>query len=142
MPQADNELDIDVKSEQNKNVKQDTDLLESSNLHFTMRLRLVNERPFFGPGAAQLLSLIDKTNSVHLACLQMGISYSKGWKILRVMEEQTGKALTFRKQGGKNGGEAQLTQDGHELLDKFRAFEEKCTAFVQKEFDNAFSKWI
>ncbi|MEG1549540.1 MAG: NTP transferase domain-containing protein [Ruthenibacterium sp.] len=124
-----------------EDVKSAVDAYDKRSLHVAVRLRLVKERPFFGPGAAQLLSLIAETKSVSVACQQMGISYSKGWKILSTMEEQTGRVLTVRQQGGKNGGTAYLTQDGAELLSTFRLFEERCNVYIKREFDALFSKW-
>ena len=123
------------------NVKSAVDAYDKESLHVSVRLRLVKQRPFFGPGAAQLLSLIAETGSVSLACQQMGISYSKGWKIISTMEEQAGKVLTTRQQGGKNGGTAFLTEDGRKLLSTFRLFEERCNAYIQREFEALFSEW-
>ncbi|MEG1971848.1 MAG: NTP transferase domain-containing protein [Oscillospiraceae bacterium] len=111
------------------------------NLHVSVNLQLVNERPFFGRTGAQLLGLIEETESVSLACRQMGISYSKGWKILGIMEEETGRKLVMRQQGGKNGGAACLTKDGQELLNRFEIFEKLCNTYIKKEFDELFSHW-
>ncbi len=107
-------------------------------LHPSLKLRLVKEKPFFGPGTVQLLTFIQETGSVRLACQHMGISYSKGWKILAVMEEQLGETIVDRQQGGKNGGMAALTPKGKELLDKFRQFEECCRTLVQQAFEQIF----
>ena len=52
-------------------------------LHPALKLRLARERIFFGPGPAELLMQIRRTDSVRMACEQMGISYSKGWKMIK-----------------------------------------------------------
>lgn len=101
-------------------------------IQVTFKLRLCRERPFFGPGTVQLLQLIDETESVRLACQRMGVSYSKGWKMIAVMEEELGECIVLRRQGGRNGGAASLTQAGRELLEKYQRLERRCQALVQQ----------
>ncbi len=103
-----------------------------------LRLRLVRKKPFFGPGASELLSLIEETRSVRLACQRMGMSYSKGWKILRDMEEEWGATLILRRQGGRNGGSSSLTTEGKALLEAYRKFEKVAQGLVQEAFRNCF----
>ena len=76
--------------------------------------------PFFGPGVAELLSLIDETGSVRHASEEMGLSYSKAWKMIRGVEKATGKEAVSRRQGGKGGGKSVLTDDAVELVEKYR----------------------
>ena len=81
--------------------------------------------PFFGPGVAELLSLIDETGSVRHASEEMGLSYSKAWKMIRGTEKATGKEAVKRQQGGKGGGKAELTESGKKLLESFNAIEKE-----------------
>ncbi len=111
---------------------------KQQSFHPSIKVRLVKEQPFFGPGAAQLLTYIRDTGSVRLACQQMGISYSKAWKIIDVMEQQTGNKMVERQQGGKNGGKAYLTAQGVCLLNKFNQFERACKKFTQHAFEEIF----
>jgi len=114
------------------------ELLEQHNkaiLRPVVKIQLAKEDIFFGPGSAELLSLIGRTCSVRLACEQMAISYSKGWKIIRVMEEQLGYSVVKRQQGGKNGGSACLTERGKSLLDRFYNFETTCKDIIQQQFN-------
>ena len=101
-------------------------------IQVTFKLRLCRERPFFGPGTVQLLTLIDETESVRLACQRMGVSYSKGWKMIAVMEEELGERMVLRRQGGKNGGAASLTPAGRTLLDRYQRLERRCRELVQQ----------
>lgn len=70
-------------------------------LHPALKLRLARERIFFGPGPAELLMQIKRTDSVRMACEQMGISYSKGWKMINTMEEELGYKVTKTPAGRK-----------------------------------------
>lgn len=108
------------------------------NLHPTVKICLAKEQTFFGPGSAQLLTFIRETGSVRLACRQMAVSYSKGWKIIKMMEDQLGFEVVQRQQGGKNGGNACLTPRGQRILDKFRTYEDTCRVIIQKVFEDTF----
>lgn len=125
-------------------VDSDTDfapLLEQhrrQSLRPVVKLKIAREQPFFGPGAAQLLTMIYETGSVRVACSHMGVSYSKGWKMLDTMEEQLGARVIFRQQGGKNGGNASLTPEGKALLEQFSLFERRCEAAILQIFEELF----
>ena len=49
--------------------------------HIKVELRA--EDKFFGPGVCELLELIEQTGSLQSACTEMGLSYSKGSRMLR-----------------------------------------------------------
>ncbi len=91
----------------------------------TIQIKLRNDDslPFFGPGTAELLELIAETGSVRHASERMALSYSKAWKMIRGIEEATGKEAVTRVQGGRGGGRAELTEAGKSLLCAFRAIE-------------------
>lgn len=103
-----------------------------------VKLQIASESAFFGPGSRQLLYLIENTGSVRLASQQMGMSYSKAWKILNGLDKQLGFPVVDRKKGGKHGGETRLTQQGMELLAKFDAFERECVSAVNEIFHRYF----
>ena len=69
-----------------------------------VQLTLERNEGFFGPQAAQFLSLIDHTGSMQTACRQMHMSYTKGWKILKEAERQLGYPLLITQSGGAEGG--------------------------------------
>lgn len=107
-------------------------------LHPALKLRLARERIFFGPGPAELLMQIKWTDSVRMACEQMGISYSKGWKMINTMEEELGYKVTKRQQGGRNGGSACLTPEGETLLAKYQELERRSREAVENIFQELF----
>ncbi|WP_392888126.1 winged helix-turn-helix domain-containing protein [Eubacterium limosum] len=107
-------------------------------LHPALKLRLARERIFFGPGPAELLMQIKRTDSVRMACEKMGISYSKGWKMINTMEEELGYKVTKRQQGGRNGGSACLTPEGETLLAKYQELERRSREAVENIFQELF----
>jgi molybdate transport system regulatory protein len=54
----------------------------------------------FGEGPCRLLKWVEKTNSLHEAAHQMGMSYSKAWKLIQTMEKRLGFSLLDKKIGG------------------------------------------
>lgn len=99
---------------------------------------LVKELTFMGTSEALLLRLIHYTNSVRYACQQMNISYSKGWNMINLMEGQLGYAVVIRRPGGSNGGYTSLTEEGRQLLEKYKRFETEAKDAVQAIFEKCF----
>jgi len=100
-----------------------------------IRVRLKSETNiFFGPGAARLLELIDKGESVSEACKMMKMSYSKGWKILNIIKEETGYDAVIRHQGGSGGGKTVLSKEGIELLNAFRNMEADIKLYAKDKY--------
>lgn len=90
--------------------------------------------PFLGPGMVQLLEHINTTGNVRSACLEMKLSYSKGWKLLRQLEDCLKFTVVLRRQGGAGGGDAKLTPEGVEFLKNHRKFEADCESAVNELF--------
>ncbi|MDR2658968.1 MAG: LysR family transcriptional regulator [Spirochaetaceae bacterium] len=96
-------------------------------------------KPFCGPGMINLLEAIQKTGNVRRACEDMELSYSKGWKLLNSLEAWLMYPVAERRQGGKGGGEARLTEKGADFLKKHRAFETECREAVRVLFDKYYA---
>lgn len=110
------------------------------NIRPEVTVALARDFDFFTPDAAHLLSLIEETGSVMLACRQTGISYSKAWKLIGGMESQLGYRLVLRQPGGKNGGSTRLSKKAKDILDRFYDFENACRAAAEKLFDEYFGQ--
>lgn len=95
---------------------------------------------FFGPGVADLLEAIDKEGNVKDASNQMGLSYTKAWKMLKNASQATGRDVIKSEKGGNGGGKAFLTDEGRELLNRYRAFEEMCKSAIESSFRRAFDE--
>ncbi|MDR0539239.1 MAG: LysR family transcriptional regulator [Spirochaetaceae bacterium] len=89
---------------------------------------------FCGPGMIRLLDEINLTRNVRKASANIGLSYSKAWKLLRLAEECAGFPLIERRQGGAGGGSATLSEKGIRFLEKYHALFEKCQASVEQIF--------
>lgn len=106
-------------------------------IHPKIRLRFDTQEKFFGPGVCELLELIDETGSVQKACTRMELSYSKGSKMLKKLDQVIGISIVERWTGGAGGGGARLTEAGKKLIKTYRKMETE----VQKAAEDAFSKY-
>lgn len=103
-------------------------------LRFSVQLRLHRNVTFFGPGVANLLSLVDNTGSLNAAAGQMHMAYSKAWKVLNVAEKQLGYHLISREVGRGST----LTEKGRDFLGRYYAFESE----VNIATGNLFKKYF
>lgn len=58
--------------------------------HPTLKIKIYQEDLVFGPGLVILMEHILVTESMKDACGEMGMSYSKGWKIINRAEKELG----------------------------------------------------
>ena len=91
-----------------------------NSLRAFVQVRLAADDAFFGPGKARLLEYIDKTGSMQEACAEMGLSYSKGSRMIKNAEKKLGFRLLERWTGGSGGGGSRVTPEGLDLLVKYR----------------------
>lgn len=111
---------------------------DASRLRASFRFRLLRECAFYGPGIHQLLLLTEESGSLSEACRYMGISYSKGRKLIATLKEQTGHPVLETHPGGKGGGYSHLTKETKELMQRYDAF---CTE-AQELFQGLFEKYF
>nr|WP_072514292.1 NTP transferase domain-containing protein [Ndongobacter massiliensis] len=111
---------------------------ELSKLRASFRMRISREKWFYGPGAHQLLQLIDESGSLSSACEYMGMSYTKGRKIIALMEQQLGVPVLETQQGGKTGGGSRLTKAAKEVMRRYDAFISEAEPALQKIFHKHF----
>jgi len=76
----------------------------------------------FGDGPYELLRWVEKTKSLHQAARQMGMAYSKAWRLIQTLEERLGFPILERKAGGKSGGGSRVTPNAKELMEHYEKF--------------------
>lgn len=115
-------------------VRQDLADLLPAPLRPGVDLRIFREDKCFGPGPLQLLEQVGRTGSLHRAAADMGMAYSKAWKLLNRLEAQWGFAILERRPGGTGGGGSLLTPMAWELLRRYRAWQWACEQTARQEF--------
>ncbi len=88
----------------------------------------------FGDGPYELLKRVEKTESLHQAANQMGMAYSKAWRLIRTLEERLGFCLIERKVGGQSGGGSKVTPEAKRLIEYYGRFRKDVDKTLKKVF--------
>ena len=76
-----------------------------------------------GPGKMTLLEAIDRDGSLSVAARSIDMSYRRAWNLLDDLNKSFAEPVVSTSTGGLQGGGAQLTDFGRELVQAFRALE-------------------
>jgi molybdate transport system regulatory protein len=95
----------------------------------------------FGDGPYELLRGVQKTKSLRQAAREMGMAYSKAWRVIRTMEERLGFALLERKTGGQSGGGSLTTPMAKELMNHYGRFRKDVDRTLKKIYQKHFD-WV
>ncbi len=109
-----------------------------SRLRASFKIRISKEKVFYGPGVHHLLELTEESGSLASACQYMGMSYSKGRKLISIMEKELGKPVLESRQGGEKGGYSKPTAVARQIMQAYRAFEEEAKTELEKIFEKHF----
>ena len=102
---------------------------------------LDNNGKAFGDGPYELLRRVEKMKSLHRAANQMGMSYSKAWRLIQTLEERLGFALLERKVGGLSGGGSRVTPQGKDLMNHYEGFRKDAEKGLEKIYRKHFKLW-
>ncbi len=109
-------------------------------IHPRVKLQLVKDTPFFGPGIMVLLRQVDALGSVREACEKTGMSYSKGWSLIKTAEAQLGYRVVERSPGGRTGGMAGLSEKGRLLMGRYEQLERAVSDIVEEKYREIFAE--
>ena len=111
-------------------------------MHYNISVRLFTAGKCFGPGMAALLSLVRERHSLRAAAAEMGMAYSKAWRILRDCEGALGFPLLDSTTGGRHGGGAVLTAEAEALLSDYETFYRRLREEGDSLFSECFERWM
>lgn len=76
-----------------------------------------------GPGKIALLEAIVREKSISAAARGLGMSYRRAWLLVDAMNRLFHAPVVTTAKGGQQGGGAELTKTGLEVLETYRAIE-------------------
>ncbi len=100
---------------------------------------LDNDGKAFGDGPYELLKRVDGTHSLHQAAKEMGMAYSKAWRLIGTMEKRLGFLLIERKVGGRSGGGSRVTSQGKELMKRYKHFQKDVNTSLERIYRTHFN---
>jgi molybdate transport system regulatory protein len=92
------------------------------------------EEVSIGPGKIGLLEQIEKSGSLSAAARELGMSYRRAWLLLNSVNTGFSEPVAVLSVGGVEGGGAQLTRFGKQLVADYRKFEQQVDELAQKTF--------
>lgn len=95
-----------------------------------------------GPGKADLLAAIADTGSISAAGRALGMSYRRSWELVAIMNAHFREPLVRSVKGGANGGGAELSPLGHDVLKRYRAMERRAAKAVAGDMDHIRSLFV
>jgi molybdate transport system regulatory protein len=100
---------------------------------------LDNDGKAFGDGPCELLERVEGTHSLHQAAKEMGMAYSKAWRLIGAIEKRLGFLLIERKAGGLSGGGSRVTSQGKELIKRYNRFQKDVNTSLEKIYRTHFN---
>lgn len=85
---------------------------------------------FLGADRIRLLEMIDEHGSITQAAKAVGICYKNAWDTMDAINNLSDKPLFIRMAGGQSGGGTRLTEEGREVISKYRVIEEEHAKFL------------
>ncbi len=95
----------------------------------------------FGDGPNEILKGVEKIGSLHQVAEQMGMSYSKAWKLIRNIEQKLGFPLLDRRVGGRSGGGSQITPQAKELMLRYGRFQREAKGAIEQIYQKQFASF-
>jgi molybdate transport system regulatory protein len=95
-----------------------------------------------GPGKADLLEAIHTNGSISAGARHMDMSYKRAWDLVDTMNHSFRQPLVVTATGGSQGGGAQVTEFGFEVLRRYRNLEIKANQAIVAELDEMLAMLI
>ncbi len=107
------------------------------NVNLKVKLYLENEQgKFMGIGVLWLLQRVQSCCSLRAAAAELGISYSKAFRMVSNLETSLGEPVLERRRGGISRNGASLTPFGKAFIDLYDAFQRECKDLLSKPFSD------
>ncbi len=90
-----------------------------------------DKEPLIGSGKIELICKIKETGSLRKAAEEMKMGYRKAWFSLNQVNNLADEPLVILKRGGKNGGEAIITDYGEKLIGFYKKLQEDFDGFLK-----------
>lgn len=115
-----------------------SELARREPVSFCANLALVRGTAFWDGVLQSLLESIETTGSLNKSCEQVGISYSKGWTMIRQAQYRLGILLLMTNTGGRSGGGSWVTPEARLLMEAYCTMQQEMNRTASKLFAEHF----
>lgn len=113
--------------------------MDAMNLKVKLYLENGNDK-FMGIGVLWLLQKVRECRSLREAAQEMGISYSKAFRMVKNLEEALGADVLARRRGGSERNGASLTPFGERFIVLYDEFQRECKELMKEPFSEFSAK--
>ncbi|MBO6000393.1 MAG: LysR family transcriptional regulator [Spirochaetales bacterium] len=104
-------------------------------MNLKVKLYLESDKgKFMGIGVLWLLEKVKACGSLRSAAAELGISYSKAFRMVQNLETELGVEVLERKRGGMQRTGASLTRFGEDFICLYDTFQRECKVLLDKPF--------
>lgn len=107
--------------------------MEDINLKVKLYVQNGKEK-FMGIGVLWVLQKTRELGSLRAAASDLGISYSKVYRMIVNLEDNLGVKVVDRRKGGSDRSGATLTEFGGKFADVYDRFQKECKALLNEPF--------
>ena len=104
-----------------------------ADIHLSIRLDLTSSDSI-GPGKIALLEAIRTQGSISAAARHLGMSYRRAWLLVDQINSGLSEPAVTAATGGASGGGAALTPVGEQVVELYRAIEDRTRSSANGEF--------
>lgn len=133
-------MDVDTRDEYERLLAWNRERGRGGRIRPVVQLKLAAEDVFFGPETEDFFYILGQCGSIQETAVRMGLSYSKGCKMIKCAERQLGISLAERHSGGSGGGGSELTEAGKRFLASYRELRRELQADAEKLFRKYFEE--
>ena len=110
-------------------------------LKLRYKIWIENEKgKVFGDGPFDILTRVERTGSLRQAALEINMSYSQAWNLIKGLEKRLGFNLLKRKVGGEKGGGSYLTDEAINLMEKYKNFHRQAAKNIDLIYQQTFKE--
>lgn len=135
-------FDIDTPEEYKRLIEWNYERGEGYPVSPEIDVKLKAKEVFFDETGYELLKSLNSLGSLQQACAKIGISYSKGSKMVKGIEQQLGFPVVTKWSGGNGGGGSTVTDEGIRLIENYEKFIEELKLETDKIYGKHFAKGL
>lgn len=109
-------------------------------MYYNYRVWLINDNKdkIIGRGPIMLLKKTDELGSLNKAALEMNMSYTKAYSLIKNAEKSLSVKLLIKQIGGKYGGGSIVTAEAKDIIKKYEEFDRRAGESVERLYNEIF----
>lgn len=108
----------------------------------TVKVGIKGREEFWEWRTMELLDHVQRYHSLKRACEDIGMSYSKGYKMIKQAEGELGFPLLNSERGGASGGSSVVTMEARSFAARYHLYHDSMKQHNENEFKKYFQEYF